>query len=370
MKKKTHIIAEAGVNHNGNLKTAFKLIDKAKYCGADTVKFQSYKTEEICLEKASLSKYQRNGKFKNQFDLLKKYELNQDQIISLYKYAKKKKIEFMLSFFDTKSLEIIKKINLNYIKVPSGEISNELLLRKISKLKKKIILSTGMSNIKEIKNALKILLSNGLSKKKITLLYCISSYPTHPNEIFLPEIKNFKKKFKNLKFFIRKEKPRDLSRSCIMGFKKTNFTNILVMDGDLQHRPADINKLYKKMVNEDCDIVVGSRELTKKKNEGLRVHRLISSIILIFIVNIFLGFKTNDPMSGFFIFKKKIFLENEKKLTAKGYKILFDLIYAQKKPIKIRDIFIKFNSREEGFSKMDYKVIYLLLKDIVKKFLF
>ena len=75
-------------------------------------------------------------------------------------------------------------------------------------------------------------------------------------------------------------------------------------------------------------------------------------------------------MSGFFIFKKKIFLENEKKLTAKGYKILFDLIYAQKKPIKIRDIFIKFNSREEGFSKMDYKVIYLLLKDIVKKFLF
>ncbi len=183
-------------------------------------------------------------------------------------------------------------------------------------------------------------------------------------------IKEFKKEFKNLKFFIRKKKPRDLSRSCIMGFKKTNFTNILVMDGDLQHRPVDINKLYKKIVNEDCDIVVGSRELTKKKNEGLRVHRLISSIILIFIVNIFLGFKTNDPMSGFFIFKKKIFFENEKKLTAKGYKILFDLIYAQKKPIKIRDIFIKFNSREKGFSKMDYKVIYLLLKDIVKKFLF
>ena len=218
MKKKTHIIAEAGVNHNGNLKTAFKLIDKAKYCGADTVKFQSYKTEEICLENASLSKYQRNGKFKNQFDLLKKYELNQDQIISLYKYAKKKKIEFMLSFFDTKSLEITKKINLNYIKVPSGEISNELLLRKISKLKKKIILSTGMSNIKEIKNALKILLRNGLSKKKITLLYCISSYPTHPNEIFLPEIKNFKKKFKiNIGFSDHSKGKEAALGSVIMG---------------------------------------------------------------------------------------------------------------------------------------------------------
>ena len=93
-------------------------------------------------------------------------------------------------------LEITKKINLNYIKVPSGEISNELLLRKISKLKKKIILSTGMSNIKEIKNALKILLSNGLSKKKITLLYLFLLTQTHPNEIFLPEIKILKKNLK------------------------------------------------------------------------------------------------------------------------------------------------------------------------------
>ncbi len=266
MKKKTYIIAEAGVNHNGNLKTAFKLIDKAKYCGADTVKFQSYKTEEICLEKASLSKYQRNGKFKNQFDLLKKYELNQDQIISLYKYAKKKKIEFMLSFFDTKSLEITKKINLNYIKVPSGEISNELLLRKISKLKKKIILSTGMSNIKEIKNALKILLSNGLSKKKITLLYCISSYPTHPNEIFLPEIKNFKKKFKiNIGFSDHSKGKEAALGSVIMGAsiieKHLTLNNLIEgPDHKASTEPEEFRDMVKSVRNLE-KMLIG-----KKKN--------------------------------------------------------------------------------------------------------
>ena len=266
MKKKTHIIAEAGVNHNGNLKTAFKLIDKAKYCGADTVKFQSYKTEEICLENASLSKYQRNGKFKNQFDLLKKYELNQDQIISLYKYAKKKKIEFMLSFFDTKSLEITKKINLNYIKVPSGEISNELLLRKISKLKKKIILSTGMSNIKEIKNALKILLRNGLSKKKITLLYCISSYPTHPNEIFLPEIKNFKKKFKiNIGFSDHSKGKEAALGSVIMGAtiieKHLTLNNLIEgPDHKASTEPEEFRDMVKSVRNLE-KMLIG-----KKKN--------------------------------------------------------------------------------------------------------
>ena len=266
MKKKTHIIAEAGVNHNGNLKTAFKLIDKAKYCGADTVKFQSYKTEEICLENASLSKYQRNGKFKNQFDLLKKYELNQDQIISLYKYAKKKKIEFMLSFFDTKSLEITKKINLNYIKVPSGEISNELLLRKISKLKKKIILSTGMSNIKEIKNALKILLRNGLSKKKITLLYCISSYPTHPNEIFLREIKNFKKKFKiNIGFSDHSKGKEAALGSVIMGAtiieKHLTLNNLIEgPDHKASTEPEEFRDMVKSVRNLE-KMLIG-----KKKN--------------------------------------------------------------------------------------------------------
>ena len=177
-----------------------------------------------------------------------------------------------------------------------------------------------------------------------------------------------KKKYKKLRFFVRKQKPRDLSKSCTYGFSKTKFKNILVMDGDLQHRPEEINKLYKSFINLNCDFIVGNRGLLKKKNEGLNFIRLITSILLIFIVNIFLGFKTNDPMSGFFIFKKKIFNGNKKNLFNQGYKILLDLIYTCKKP-SVSDIYINFKSRKKGFSKMDFKVIYLLALIILQKFL-
>ena len=141
-----------------------------------------------------------------------------------------------------------------------------------------------------------------------------------------------------------------------MGFDLSKFENILVMDGDLQHPPEEINKLYNK-IKKNYDFVIGDRGLLKKKNKGLKLYRLLSSIILIFIVNTFLGFKTNDPMSGFFAFKKKIYILNKKKLSKKGYKILLDLIYSTTKKVKICDVQINFNSRGEGFSKMSYKII-------------
>ena len=167
---------------------------------------------------------------------------------------------------------------------------------------------------------------------------------------------------------MRKKKPRDLSRSCIMGFEKTNYNIIVVMDGDLQHRPEEIKKLYNKIAINDYDIAVGNRSLLKKKNDGLKFHRLVISIILIMVVNVFLGFKTNDPMSGFFAFKKNIYLKNKKKLFKRGYKILLDLIYSSNKELSIIDIFIKFQSRREGHSKINYKIIYFLGLIVIQKF--
>ena len=195
MRKKTFIIAEAGVNHNGKIKNAFKLVSEAKKAGADAVKFQAYIADELCLPNASLCNYQKKTNFKSQYDLLKKYELKQKDIIKLSKFALKKKIKFLLSYFDTKSLSLIRKIKSDYIKIPSGEINNFLLLNKISKLKKNIILSTGMSSYKEIKKAIDLLKSKGLSRNKISILYCVSSYPTKLQDFYLPEIQKFKKKF-------------------------------------------------------------------------------------------------------------------------------------------------------------------------------
>ncbi len=182
------------------------------------------------------------------------------------------------------------------------------------------------------------------------------------------KLKNLKKKFKKLKFYIRKKKPRDLSKSCTVGFSKAKFKNILVMDGDLQHKPEEIKRLYKKFENSKSDFVVGIRNLLEKKNEGLGLVRLTTSIILIYIVNITLGFKTKDPMSGFFIFKKKIYTQNKKNLFNKGYKILLDLIYSSKN-YDVTDISINFKSRREGFSKMSLKIILLLFMIILQKFI-
>jgi dolichol-phosphate mannosyltransferase len=141
------------------------------------------------------------------------------------------------------------------------------------------------------------------------------------------------------------------------------------MDGDLQHRPEDINKLYSFYLKKKSDIVVGSRNLFRKKNKGLKFYRLISSIILIIAVNVLLGFKTEDPMSGFFIFKKKVYLKNKKFLHKRGYKILLDLIYSSKENLKISDVDINFDSRSGGSSKLNYKIIYFLGLIIVQKFL-
>ena len=195
MRKKTFIIAEAGVNHNGKINNAFKLVSEAKKAGADAIKFQAYIADELCLPNASLCNYQKKTNFKSQYDLLKKYELKQKDIIKLSKFALKKKIKFLLSYFDTKSLSLIRKIKSDYIKIPSGEINNFLLLNKISKLKKNIILSTGMSSYKEIKKAINLLKSKGLSRNKISILYCVSSYPTKLEDFYLPEIQMFKKRF-------------------------------------------------------------------------------------------------------------------------------------------------------------------------------
>ena len=173
-------------------------------------------------------------------------------------------------------------------------------------------------------------------------------------------------KKKNFRFFIRKKK-RDLSRSCVLGFNKSKYKNILVMDGDLQHQPKDIKKLLKVFQLKKAHIVIGSRELFTRKKHNLSFMRLSASRILIFIVNILLGNKTSDPMSGFFIFKKEIFITNKYKLFNKGYKILMDLIYLDEKYQKIYDVKINFANRKKGESKMNMKILLSLIYMILYK---
>ena len=184
---KVFIIAEAGVNHNGSIDIAKKLIDAAVASGADAVKFQTFKAENLATKYAKKANYQKNltNQKESQFDMLKKLELSKEMHTELINYSKIKAIKFLSSPFDFESIELLKDLGLKIFKIPSGEITNLPYLRHIGKLNKKIILSTGMSNIDEVKTALDILINSGTKKTNIIVLHANTEYPTPMEDVNL-----------------------------------------------------------------------------------------------------------------------------------------------------------------------------------------
>jgi len=195
--KKLVIIAEAGVNHNGNIELAKKLIDSAKKAKADYVKFQTFKSDYLVTEHAKMASYQlQNVKKKiSQRELLKKYELDFAKHKLLVKYCKKIKINFLSTPFDLESADMLFKLGLKIIKISSGDINNYPLLTKVGNKAKKIILSTGMATLKDIKDAILILKKSKFNIKNLTLLHCTSNYPAKDNEVNLLAIRTIKNKF-------------------------------------------------------------------------------------------------------------------------------------------------------------------------------
>lgn len=185
--KKTFIIAEAGVNHNGSLKIARKMVDAACQAGADAIKFQTFAAEEMATPRAHRTPYQKKetGGRSSQLSMLKKMELGAAAHKALISHCAKKNIVFLSSPFDLKSIELLDDLGVGIFKIPSGEITNLPYLRKIGNLKKRVILSTGMSNLKEIEKALDVLIRAGVRKRNIVILHCNTEYPTPPEDVNL-----------------------------------------------------------------------------------------------------------------------------------------------------------------------------------------
>ncbi len=181
------IIAEAGVNHNGNIDLAKKMIDVAYDAGVDAVKFQTFKTENLVSVGAKKASYQQKttDAKESQFDMIKKLELDLKTHNILIDYCKKKGIMFLSTPFDHDSIKMLNDLKLQIFKIPSGEITNLPYLRTIGALKKKIILSTGMSNLSEIDDALNILIAAGTDKENITVLHANTQYPTPIEDVNL-----------------------------------------------------------------------------------------------------------------------------------------------------------------------------------------
>ncbi|MBU1659477.1 N-acetylneuraminate synthase [bacterium] len=184
---KVFIIAEAGVNHNGSVELAKKLIDAACESGADAVKFQTFKAQKLVSKHAQKAEYQKRftDKEESQFEMLQKLELDVQTHKELILYSKSKNIMFLSTPFDRESIDLLHDLGLEIFKIPSGEITNLPYLRHLGKLNTKIILSTGMSDMGEIEDALDILLQAGTKKENITVLHANTMYPTPMEDVNL-----------------------------------------------------------------------------------------------------------------------------------------------------------------------------------------
>jgi len=176
---KVLIIAEAGVNHNGDLEIAKKLIEAAAEAGADLVKFQSFKTDSIATVLAPKAGYQlaSTGEAEGQKNMLRRFELSRQMHVELMSHCRTLKIGFLSAAFDLESLDMLRELGFELFKVPSGEITNLPYLRRLGSFGKPVILSTGMADMEEIEAALSVLAEAGLAWDRITLLHCTTEYP-------------------------------------------------------------------------------------------------------------------------------------------------------------------------------------------------
>ena len=195
---KVIIIAEAGVNHNGELAKALELIKVAAESGADIVKFQTFRAETLVSAEAVKAEYQQNNlkeKDDSQFAMLKKLELNEDWYIQLIAYAQERGIMFSSTGFDEASVDFLENLGQSFFKIPSGEITNKPLLEHIGRKGKNVILSTGMSSLEEISAAIKVLMNVGMNKHQLTVLHCNTQYPTPMKDVNLLAMLQIKEEF-------------------------------------------------------------------------------------------------------------------------------------------------------------------------------
>ncbi len=279
MRNKTIIIAEAGVNHNGDLNLAKKLISKASQIGADYIKFQTFSADRLVTKFAKKPKYSFSKKKKFQYDMLKKLEINNKDTSKLKKICKLNKIGFLSSAFDIESLKFLQELKLDYHKVPSSEINNVPFLRFLGKVKTKVILSTGMSNLKEISFALNILRNSGLSKEKIFLLQCNTDYPSPLADANLKVLELFKKKFKIKTGYSDHTPGIEASLAAVsLGAKiiEKHFTlnkNLKGPDHKASLNPEEFKKLITSIRRVETSLGVAKKEVTPSEKKNIKLVR-------------------------------------------------------------------------------------------------
>ena len=279
--ERVYIIAEAGVNHNGCIKTAMELIDYASVSGADAIKFQTFKADSLVTSYAKKAEYQKqvNKHEENQYEMIKKLELNYSDHLTLSKYAFEKKIEFLSTPFDLESIDLLFELGLEKFKIPSGEITNLPYLEKIGQLNKEIILSTGMSTLKEIEQAINVLISSGSQKEKLTVLHCNTEYPTPLIDVNLRAMANIGKTFNvNFGYSDHTLGIHVPVAAVSMGAKiiEKHFTCDKNMEGP-DHKasisPQELNQMVKLIKNTEIALGKSIKEPTASEIKNIKIAR-------------------------------------------------------------------------------------------------
>ncbi len=287
---KVKIIAEAGVNHNGSIETAKKLIDAAAKAGADYVKFQTFKAEKLVDKFTRKAKYQeKNTGQGSQYEMLKNLELTNQEYIELCRYCNLKNIKFLSTAFDVDSLTfLVNDIGIDLIKIPSGEITNYFLLTKIALFNLPTVMSTGMSTLAEIERTLNFLIRNGLEKKNLILLQCTTAYPTPMEEVNLRAMLTIAKKFDVSVGYSDHTNGIEVSvasvamGACLVEKHFTLDNNMEGPDHKASLNPSELVQLVSSIRN--VELALGSTE--KKITPTEKENQLIARKSLFYISNL------------------------------------------------------------------------------------
>jgi len=281
---KTFIIAEAGVNHNGSLKNAFKLVDIAIAANVDAIKFQTFNPKLLASKHAETAPYQKNiDKSNSQLEMLTRINLSKEKQRKIFEYCNLKKIKFMSSPFDIESSEFLFELGLDTIKIPSGEITNLPLLRHIGKSGRKIILSSGLSTLSEVRNGLNVLINSGTDKEKITILHANSMYPSPIEDINLKAMLTIKEELKVPVGYSDHSLGIDVPIIAVaLGATviEKHFTIDKKMDGP-DHKaslnPDELSLMVKKI--RETETILGSEIKKPTKSEMVNITSVRKSIV-------------------------------------------------------------------------------------------
>ena len=276
---KTFIIAEAGVNHNGNIKLAKQMVDKAKEAGADCIKFQTFVPEKIVSKQAKKAEYQKTqtNSDESQLDMIRKLALSNDEFIELSLYCKQLGIDFLSTAFDMESVDFLKSLNMKAWKIPSGEITNLPYLIKIANLGKPVILSTGMSNMQEVKDAVSVLKEHGAGD--ITVLHCTTEYPAPYNDVNLLAMLTMKEELKLPVGYSDHTEGIEVSIAAVaLGAKviEKHFTLDKNMDGPdhlASLEPHELSKMVKAIRNIEKAMGTDIKTVSTAEYKNINVAR-------------------------------------------------------------------------------------------------